>query len=167
MEQRKIKDYVGYEINEKGDVFSFKQYEPKQLKSQKASQSKKGYYQVRLYDNGLSTFHYVHRLVWETFVGEIPSDKQIDHIDGDTSNNHISNLQLVTGRENIKKYHTTTDKYRDHREEFLKDYKELGTFDKVAEKWGCASSTAWYVVNDLVMYINKEGKPKYRRYKRN
>jgi hypothetical protein len=100
-------------------------------------------------------------------VGEIPGDKQIDHIDDDTSNNHISNLQLVTARENKKKYHNATDKYRDHREEFLKDYKELGSFEKVADKWGCAASTAWYVVNDLVMYINKqEGKPKYRRYRR-
>lgn len=166
MEQRKINGYVGYEINEKGDVFSYKQYKPKQLKQQKVLQSKKGYFQVRLYDEGDSKFHYVHRLVWETFVGEIPSDKQIDHIDGDTSNNHISNLELVTGRENIKKYHNAVDKYRNHRDQFIKDYEELGSFNKVVKKWGCSSSTAWYVYYDMVMYINEEGKHKYRPYKK-
>jgi hypothetical protein len=43
------------------------------------------------------------RLVYQTFVGPIEGKMQIDHIDGDKSNNHISNLEMVTQSENIKR----------------------------------------------------------------
>ena len=42
----------------------------------------------------------LHRLVWETFNGEIRTAKQINHIDEDTHNNDLSNLELVTAVEN-------------------------------------------------------------------
>ena len=37
-----------------------------------------------------------HDLVWEAHYGKIPEEMQIHHIDGDKTNNDISNLQLVT-----------------------------------------------------------------------
>lgn len=43
----------------------------------------------------------IHRLVWETFNGEIPDGMVIDHIDGNRSNNALSNLRLVTQSENM------------------------------------------------------------------
>ena len=42
----------------------------------------------------------VHRLVYMTFVGDIPQGYQIDHIDGDASNNNLENLRCVTPKEN-------------------------------------------------------------------
>jgi len=39
---------------------------------------------------------YAHRIVWELLRGPIPIGMCIDHIDGDTSNNQIENLRLVT-----------------------------------------------------------------------
>lgn len=39
--------------------------------------------------------YYCHRVVWMSFNGEIPEGKFIDHIDGNTSNNRISNLRVV------------------------------------------------------------------------
>jgi hypothetical protein len=44
----------------------------------------------------------VHRFVWEYFNGPIPPDKVIDHIDGDKTNNALSNLRLVSNKENIQ-----------------------------------------------------------------
>ena len=44
--------------------------------------------------------HKVHRLIWIMLVGEIPDGCQIDHIDGNRANNHISNLRLATRMEN-------------------------------------------------------------------
>lgn len=45
--------------------------------------------------------HKLHRLVWAIFHGEYPdSDKVIDHINRDGTDNRISNLKLVTIREN-------------------------------------------------------------------
>ena len=45
---------------------------------------------------------YLHRAVWEYCNGEIPSDCLIHHIDGDPSNNDISNLELIKKSEHKK-----------------------------------------------------------------
>lgn len=42
----------------------------------------------------------VHRLVWAAFNGPIPMGMQIDHIDGDPTNNALSNLRCVTPKQN-------------------------------------------------------------------
>ena len=161
-----IKDYEGYFINEIGEVYSNKWKKTlRQLKPQRATQSKKKYLQVRLFNFEGGKLYYVHRLMWETFKGPIPEDKSIDHIDGDTANNNLSNLQLLTRRQNTKKYHRSkTDLWRLHREQMVKDYEELGSYGKVAKKWGCSSSTAWYVVLNKVLAV-KNGKYYYADYK--
>jgi hypothetical protein len=51
--------------------------------------------------------HRVHRLVYEAFVGPIPAGEQIDHRDGDPSNNCVSNLESVTQAENMRRYFAT------------------------------------------------------------
>lgn len=43
-----------------------------------------------------------HRLVWEYFRGEIPKGIQVDHIDNNPLNNLISNLQLLSNKDNIR-----------------------------------------------------------------
>lgn len=46
---------------------------------------------------------YVHVLVAEAFIGKCPPGYQVDHIDGDTSYNDVSNLQYVSKSENNKR----------------------------------------------------------------
>lgn len=43
---------------------------------------------------------YVHRLLWELFVGPIPDGYQIDHKDGNSLNNSLDNLRLATPSQN-------------------------------------------------------------------
>ena len=47
---------------------------------------------------------YAHRWVWFNYFGEIPPGMHIHHIDENTSNNEISNLQMLS-RLNHLKYH--------------------------------------------------------------
>ena len=52
-----------------------------------------------------------HRILWEMFNGPIPEGLVIDHIDGDTWNNSLSNLRVVTSKinsQNQKKRSTNT-----------------------------------------------------------
>lgn len=44
--------------------------------------------------------YYVHRIMWKMYYGTEP--KNIDHIDGNPSNNSISNLRSVEAHENSK-----------------------------------------------------------------
>ena len=44
---------------------------------------------------------YVHRIVYETFKGEIPSGYEIDHINANRSDNKLENLKCVTHKENM------------------------------------------------------------------
>ena len=167
-------DIVGYDgiytITPQGDVFSYKYKKKRKLKPQKASQSKKGYYQVRLFQGKgdyMGTLYYVHRLVYENFKGDIPEDKQIDHVDGDTSNNAVENLQILTPRENLKKYNNKKHgpTLRDRRDEFIKLYKELGTYEKVAQATGLTYQRIYRVIKDIVHYKDhKTGKWLTKRY---
>lgn len=47
----------------------------------------------------------IHRIVAETFLGAIPKGYDVDHIDGDKSNNNITNLEVVTHKENMRRYY--------------------------------------------------------------
>ena len=43
----------------------------------------------------------VHRLVWETFIGPISPGFEVNHINEDKSDNRLSNLNLLTHKENV------------------------------------------------------------------
>ena len=72
---------------------------------QKGNKDKHGYMQVSVRKRGQSgqKNYRAHRFVWEAFSGEIPEGKQIDHINNNKEDNHLSNLQLLTPQQNSKK----------------------------------------------------------------
>ena len=60
-----------------------------------------GYYQICLFKNSKVKKYYVHRLVWIAFNGSIPENMQVNHISERKSENRLSNLNLMTAKENI------------------------------------------------------------------
>ncbi len=67
----------------------------------------RGYITVALCVDNKTTTHLVHRLVAEAFVPNEYGKPQVNHIDGDKSNNTAANLEWVTDNEN--KVHSSVD----------------------------------------------------------
>ena len=61
----------------------------------------KGYLQVQLYDKPINAYCKVHKLVALGFIPNRHNKQQVNHIDGNKSNNHFSNLEWVSCKENI------------------------------------------------------------------
>lgn len=73
----------------------------------KAHNKDKGYFQVNLYCNGIGCCKRVHVLVAEAFLGHNRSETGllINHIDINTFNNRVDNLEIIANRENTNKKH--------------------------------------------------------------
>ena len=94
--------YKNYLASKCGQILSLKRKEKKILKF---GTKGRGYLFFCLYENNTYKNYLVSRYVFECFKGEIPVDKEVDHIDNDKKNNRISNLQLLTPKENLRKNH--------------------------------------------------------------
>ena len=63
----------------------------------------KGYWRYQFSSGGKSYHKQIHRIVYETFVAPIPDGYEIDHLDHNRENNHVSNLEIITKTENRKR----------------------------------------------------------------
>lgn len=61
----------------------------------------RGYCRVALQNKDKKKYYRVHRLVWEVFNGPIPKGMEVNHINEDTTDNRLANLNLLTHTENI------------------------------------------------------------------
>lgn len=95
MRYKEISGYEWYCITDDGRVWTDK------YSRYLTISEKHGYEFVSLFRNGRTKHFAVHRLVAEAFIGIIPHGMQINHIDGNKRNNHVSNLEIVTPKENI------------------------------------------------------------------
>lgn len=93
-----IKEMPNYYINEYGKIFSLnKRGLMKEVISQPC-----GYIRHTLYDNYKTLAVRVHSLVAQYFIGPRPKGMQVNHIDGNKTNNHYSNLEYVTPLRNVQ-----------------------------------------------------------------
>ena len=92
----KQKNYFGYTVFASGKIIG------KQGKTLKENHHNLGYRSVSIYRNGNSKREYVHRIVASLFLVREKDKNQVNHINGDKSDNRVENLEWVTAKENIK-----------------------------------------------------------------
>lgn len=93
------KDVVGFEgkykVSSLGNVINIKTN-----RILKCNKTTIGYTQVTFVCDGKSKSFHIHRLVGKAFIPNKQQKKQINHKDGDKTNNNVDNLEWVTSSEN-------------------------------------------------------------------
>ena len=94
------KAYIKHGCNRHGPICY--EVSPKRVKTRI---DRRGYevFDVSATVNGIKVrrFLRVHRAIAHAFLGEIPEGYQVNHINGDKSDNRLTNLEIVTPRENV------------------------------------------------------------------
>ncbi len=93
------KEIKGGKVSHKGRVFGKRKILTPVINN--------GYAYVMLKHNGKYKHYAIHRLVTEAFIPNPDNKPEVNHIDGDKSNNVVYNLEWCTGKENkIHAYNT-------------------------------------------------------------
>ena len=96
-----IKNYENYQISDFGNVKMTENNLTRKERQLKPLITTKGYHRVRLYQNNISKFYFIHRLVAEYFLTNIENKNTVNHINGNKSDNSLINLEWNTYRENM------------------------------------------------------------------
>ena len=158
-----VKGYEGYyEVSNLGKVLSSRGC------MRVPTKSKLGYMRMNLSARGLARTFPVHRLVATAFLNNPEGKREVNHIDGDKTNNKVSNLEWCTSSEN--KYHaiqtgllpvkrgadSNRAKLSNIEVEFLRYFVSKGfTQVEVADIFGISKSVTSNIVN-YVTYKDAE-----------
>ena len=99
-----IKGFPDYEVTSKGEVYSYKNGERKLLKP---AVSGSGYHGLSLSNGKEKKAVQVHRLVAMSFLPNPKKLEIVNHIDGNKTNNALSNLEWNTRKGNAKHWANT------------------------------------------------------------
>ena len=104
-EWKDIPNYEGYQASNMGRIKSLEKIDARGNRRKEKILSPQinnsGYYRVTFCKQSIVKRYYVHRLVYETFNGQIPEGLQVNHINEIKTDNRLSNLNLMTLKENL------------------------------------------------------------------
>lgn len=148
---RTIEHYPNYEIDLHGTVRN-----KTTGHNMKWVNNGKGYFTVKLYnsDTPKGRLCLIHRLVLSTHALFIPEKMDVNHKDGDKSNNHIHNLEWVSKSENTRHAHMTgLFKNRLTIEQVRQIKVDLLTenhYATLAQKYNVGRATIWKIAKGIL-----------------
>lgn len=176
-----IQGYEGiFEVSDYGQVRSLDRLSAngRQLKGKMMSVSRKGkkeneYMQVGLMKDKKQRTHNLHRLVASAFIPNPENKPEVNHLDGDKTNNRVSNLSWVTRKEQMKHASETglmlvgsmsqNSKLTDEEVKYIRDVYVEGHLEfsakALSEKFSVATNTITAIANGRARphsYVEKE-----------
>ena len=143
-----IPGHPDYEVSDEGKVRSYKRSSgPHEIKGRS---HKRGYRLIRLRTNNTDFDRTLHSLVMEAFVGPVPEGMCVCHIDGDTTNNQLSNLRYDTLKSNQldrTDHGTLGDKLSVRKVRVIRGLAKIGfTYKRLSQLFDVTSETIGRVV---------------------
>lgn len=144
------KDIPGYEglyqVSNLGQVKSL--YGSPLGKTMVGSSDRQGYMGIKLWKDGKYKYFKVHRIIAAVFVPNEHGKPMVNHVDGNKSNNDISNLEWCTCKENMAHSSRFGASHRNQNlyKTFAMLYGQGWTSTSVANKFGVSSSTVMRAV---------------------
>lgn len=165
-----IKGYSGYKVSTEGVILS------KKGKPLKPYKTKNGYLEVSLSEDGVVKKFNAHRIVAETFLLNSESLPQVNHLDGDTTNNHLYNLEWCSVSRNQTHSCDTLGKNRGEKQHMSKltEREVKSVLKLLANKIGTTQIAKMFSVSPRTIDNIKagrawnwlSGKPRKSRHKR-
>ncbi|HET8685991.1 MAG TPA: HNH endonuclease signature motif containing protein [Methanosarcina sp.] len=151
MEFKTIPHYPNYEVSKEGLIRN-----KSKGTFMKWVDNGKGYKSVKLYNSDTPKGRYclVHRLVMSTY-NPIDGFMDVNHIDGNKSNNHLSNLEWITKSDNTRHAHLTGLFKNKLSIENVKDIKGLlknskYNYTEIGKLFGVGHATIWKIANGIL-----------------
>ena len=99
---KKIPEFPNYLVSNLGRVCSIRNG-IREFKKLRPCSGREEYLNVTLWDKGIKKKICIHNLVAKIFIGEVPEGYIVDHIDNNPFHNYVTNLQIITLKENTQK----------------------------------------------------------------
>ena len=156
-----IPGWGNYEVSDKGRVKSIdREIKPKNKKSYickgkilKACLNSQGYPTVNLCKLPRRSTYKIHALVSLAFMGPLPEEKQVNHIDDNKLNNCVENLYFGTHQDNMDDaILNQKDTKRIFSDQQIFEIRKLYIIDKkkqidIAKSFNTTSDVIWKIVN--------------------
>ena len=123
---KKIEGFENYSVTEDGKIYNNKFN--RLLKHAIVD----GYHKVGLFNKAEGIYNMkklVHRLVAEAYIPNPDNKETVNHIDGDKSNNHVSNLEWATRSENVQHAYSNGLKHGIHKHNHFTRRKIAAMYD--------------------------------------
>lgn len=143
--------YTNYYVSDLGTVKSTKRKEKLLTLVPRLSKSGKSYLRAQLWANSGKKYFSVNRLILLAFKYN-PNHKNLEgnHIDEDTLNNKLSNLQWLTPLENVLKSSSKRRKFSEQtNKEIIAKYTSGAIYKDLAEEYKCTIETVFRIVNEF------------------
>ena len=127
-----IKNFEGtHSVTEDGCIYRYSNGQAIEVAQVKHNQ---GYLYCTLTKNGVQTNVLVHRVLAEAFIPNPENKKYVNHIDGNKTNNALSNLEWCTSKENcLHAYTTGLNKHKRKIAQYTVDGTLVATYNSITE----------------------------------